>query len=274
VKSKALILYSRESNFKDISLKLERPMIDIPTTSQSSNDNSDASPKNLPKDSPKALIFPSLLAADFANLASDIARLEACGIDGWHVDVMDGHFVPNITMGPAWVEAIKRSTQKFLDIHLMIYNPYQYIEKFVRAGADRITFHLEATEDIDETLDFIHACGKQAGLAINPETSLGLLEPYLAKIDCALIMSVNPGFGGQTFIEESLDKVKDLHEMRQKYQLKQVLNPKNPLHIAIDGGINDTWGPIAHQAGANTLISGSYLFKNKDLKNALMRLHQ
>lgn len=219
-------------------------------------------------------VLPSVLAADFSRLADDLARLEKAGAKGWHVDVMDGHFVPNITMGPAWVEAIRRSSSLFIDVHLMIYNPYEYIEKFVKAGADRITFHIEATEDVDETIHFIRTCDKAVGLAINPETSVELLRPYLAKIDLALIMTVQPGFGGQTFLEETEEKIKYIAALQREAHLMQVSNPSQPLVIQVDGGIDDTWGPRCRSLGANSFVAGTYLFRHKDPKSALALLSQ
>lgn len=224
--------------------------------------------------SPTIEITPSLLACDFARLADEIKRLEVAGASGWHVDVMDGHFVPNITMGPSIVQAVRRSTTMPIDVHLMVYNPYSFIEAFIAAGADRITFHVEATEDIDETIQFIHSCGKKAGLAISPQTPIELLEPFLGKIDLALIMTVNPGFGGQSFIEHCLDKVSYLHDIRHKYQLRQATDADKLIQIQVDGGIDAIWGPACIKAGADSLVSGTYLFRSEDPKNAIARLNQ
>jgi ribulose-phosphate 3-epimerase len=170
---------------------------------------------------------------------------------------MDGHFVPNLTLGPNAVSAINKSTNLFLDVHLMIYNPFDYIEAFVAAGADRITFHFEATEDVEDTLNFIRKCGKQAGLAFRPETSFSMVPKYLDKCDLLLLMTVSPGFGGQKFMPEILEKV----EMARKLTDK--------LDIQVDGGINNETGPQCIKAGANVLVSGNYLFHQKDMAKAI-----
>ena len=182
---------------------------------------------------------------------------------------MDGHFVPNLTLGPQAVAAIKRSTNLFLDVHIMIYNPYDYIERLVASGADRITFHFEATEDIEETLEFIHKCNIQAGLAFCPETSESLIVKYLDKIDLLLLMTVHPGFGGQEFIQDVLKKIEFTRSLCDKLNITR---NGNPLKIQVDGGINQDTAKLCIEAGADVLVAGSYLFKSKDMKSAIQSL--
>lgn len=217
-------------------------------------------------------VLPSLLAADMSRLADEMAILEKAQPDAWHIDVMDGHFVPNITFGPAWVEAIRPLSTRPFDVHLMMYNPHAYIERFVAAGADRITFHVEATEDVAETIDFIHACGKQAGLAINPESSVHLLEPFLAKLDQVLIMTVQPGFGGQAFDETCVDKIAYIAHLCNEHGIKQALDKKAPLRIQVDGGIDFRTAAICKEAGANSLVSGTFLLRQEDTSQAIKTL--
>jgi len=195
----------------------------------------------------------SILSGDFAHIADECKRIEQSGADYLHVDVMDGHFVNNLTFGPAMVAAINRSTNMFLDVHLMIYNPYDYVERFVEAGADLLTFHSEATEDVQETLDFIHKCNIKAGLSICPETPLSLILRYLDSCEMILLMTVHPGQGGQAFMPEVLEKIETLRDMRDKLNLK--------IDIEVDGGINPETAALCIEAGANVLVAGSYLFQ-------------
>src|SRR5438105_2999665 len=153
-------------------------------------------------------IFPSILSGDFGKLAEEAKRIEASRADGIHLDIMDGHFVPNLTFGPQAVAAIRKATSLFLDVHLMIYNPFDFVEAFASAGADRITFHFEATEDVEDTLQFIRRCGKKAGLSFRPETSFSMIPKYITQCDMVLIMTVSPGFGGQEFMSDMMEKIR------------------------------------------------------------------
>ena len=224
-------------------------------------------------------VAPSILSGDFGALAEEAQRLELAGADAIHIDVMDGHFVRNLTFGPQAVAAIRRSTKLFLDVHLMIYHPFNYIEAFVAAGANRLTIHLEATEDVEETLQFIRRCNIEAGLAICPETSASLLVKYLDQCDLMLLMTVHPGFGGQKFIPEVLEKVSFIRQTCERLNLckggkvrseKDRVSP--PFTIEVDGGIDDTTGPLAVRAGANLLVSGTHLFRSPDMKSAIAKM--
>jgi ribulose-phosphate 3-epimerase len=208
----------------------------------------------------KIQISPSILSADFSQLGNEIKRLEEGGADMIHVDVMDGHFVPNLTIGPPVIKALRKQCSIKFDVHLMISPVHKYIEAYADAGADIITIHPEATENLEESISKIKSLNKKVGVSLNPESELDLITNYLEKIDLVLIMSVNPGFGGQKFMPEVLDKVK---------QLKKILSKKNMnFDIEIDGGINFDNCQSAIEAGANILVSGTTVFKsnNGDIK--------
>lgn len=226
-------------------------------------------------------INPSILSGDFGRLADEAKRIEQAGADAIHVDIMDGHFVPNLTLGPRALGAIDRATGLFLDVHLMIYNPFDYIETFVREGADRITFHFEATEDVEDTLFFIRKCGKKAGLAFRPETSFSMIPKYLHLCDLILLMTVSPGFGGQKFMPEVLEKIRltreycDRNAIRESGIIaKKGLRPKSllPFDIQVDGGINAETARQCVKAGANILVSGNYLFHQSSLATGIQSL--
>lgn len=227
-------------------------------------------------------IAPSILAGDFGHIADEAKRIEDSGADYIHIDVMDGHFVPNLSIGAQVVAAINRATNLFLDVHLMIYNPFDYVERFVEAGANSITFHFEATEEVEETLSYIRRCNIKAGLAYNPETSLSMIPKYLDKCDMILLMTVHPGFGGQAFIPDVLDKVKFTRELCDKLNIREggvtvQAKDKNslpPFNIEVDGGINPQTAKECIEAGANVIVAGTYLFKLPDMAAGVEELRQ
>jgi len=218
---------------------------------------------------PTIQICPSVLAADFANLGREVKRAEDAGADALHVDIMDGHFVPNLSIGPSVVAAINRFTDLPLHVHLMMYNPFDYVERFVEAGADQISFHIEATEDIEETLAFIERCNVRPALAINPETPVSMLLPFLALIDEVLIMSVHPGFGGQAFIPESIERIREMRSFLDAYEPE---TEQSPISIAVDGGINEKTAKECSQAGANVFVVGTHLFGQLDMQGAIKKM--
>jgi len=206
-------------------------------------------------------IAPSILSADFSKLGDEIKDVEAGGADYIHVDVMDGHFVPNITIGPLIVEAIRPTTKLPLDVHLMIENPDSYIPQFAKAGADIITVHVEACKHLHRTIQLIKEQGVKAGVVLNPSTPVDTIKHIIEDIEMVLLMTVNPGFGGQAFIPSVLPKIKEVRELANK------VNPS--LDIEVDGGINTETARLVKEAGANVLVAGSFIYNNPDRKEAI-----
>ncbi len=204
----------------------------------------------------KIQISPSILSADFSQLGKEIRKLEDAGADMIHVDVMDGHFVPNLTIGPPVIKALKKDSSLPFDVHLMISPVHKYIESYANAGADIITIHPEATDDLLGSINKIKELKKKVGISLNPETKIEIVKEFLDQIDLILVMSVNPGFGGQKFMPEVLDKVKKLDEIRKSLKLNYV--------IEIDGGINFENSKLAINSGVDILVSGTTIFKNNN----------
>ena len=212
--------------------------------------------------SSSVLVAPSLLSADFTKLSDEIYRMQSAGADWLHLDVMDGHFVPNLTMGPFIVKAIRKISRLPLDVHLMIRNPLNYINAFHQAGADLITFHIEACEDdVEKVIEEIKSLKRKVGIAFKPKTPLPVCpeNSYLQQVDLVLLMTVEPGFGGQAFMPEVLPKIRNLRTVYHGY-------------IEVDWGLTDKTAPPAIGAGANVIVSGTYLFKSGDPKRAISLL--
>ncbi len=212
------------------------------------------------------LIAPSILSADFSKLGEEIKAVEAAGADWIHADVMDGHFVPNITIGPLIVAAVKRVTSLPIDVHLMIDNPDNYIAAFAAAGAAYISVQVETCTHLNRTVQLIKDSGAQAGVVLNPSTPVASLESILEYVDYVLIMSVNPGFGGQTFIPNSINKIKDLHQQIQELGLS--------ILIEVDGGVNEKTIAAVAAAGTDVFVAGSAIFGQKDYQKTIQRLRQ
>ena len=201
-------------------------------------------------------ISPSILSADFSRLREEIKRLEMGGADMIHVDVMDGHFVPNLTIGPPIIKALRNCSALPFDVHLMISPVHKYIKDYADAGADIITIHPEATDSLEESINLIKKLNKKIGLSLNPDTSIKIIEKFLSSIDLVLVMSVYPGFGGQKFILDVVNKIKELKSIKEKSNLK--------FDIEVDGGINFDNSKLVVEAGANILVSGTTIFKSND----------
>lgn len=211
-------------------------------------------------------IAPSILSADFSKLAEEIKDVERGGADYIHVDVMDGHFVPNITIGPLIVEAIKPHTNLPLDVHLMIENPDAYIQAFVDAGASIITVHQEACTHLHRTIQLIKSAGVKVGVTINPGTPVGMIKEVLPEVDLVLIMTVNPGFGGQSFIHQTVGKIKEVAAIREQLNLSY--------EIEVDGGVNQETAKICTDAGADVLVAGSAVYNQADRKAAIAKIRE
>jgi ribulose-phosphate 3-epimerase len=211
-------------------------------------------------------IAPSLLSADFSNLTKDISIIEDAGAEYLHIDVMDGVFVPNISIGPVVVECIRPISNMVFDVHLMITKPERYVDSFIKAGADYITIHLEATDKVEETIDYIKSCGIKASVSIKPKTPAAKIAHLIKKLDMVLVMSVEPGFGGQSFMPESLDKIAEI---------RKLINEKNPAcELEVDGGINTQNINSVVKAGANVIVAGSSVFNAPDPGEAVKKLRK
>ena len=209
-------------------------------------------------------ISPSILACDFANLQSEIKKVEDAGVQYLHIDVMDGIFVPNITLGPCVVSAIRKNSGLVFDVHLMITDPIRYIDEFAKAGADIITVHVESTFDVNAAIDKIKSLGKKVGISIKPNTKPEIVKQYIDKVDLVLCMTVEPGFGGQSFIPETLENIKAVAEMIKESQ--------RDIDLEVDGGISPKNAHLVKDAGANVIVAGSAVFGSSDIPKTVKEL--